>query len=147
MMEERNLHKIMAHLKERMAQKRVRQNIEKGRSEATVTIGRAAHLFDFSVSQLRDWEKTGLLQPKRPKEAIEGKNTSGHEGQRQYSFVELDKLAIIRELIQEAKINPGAIPSNIDEVWNDIISSASDEEDNESSRTLIQPGTRKIQTT
>jgi MerR HTH family regulatory protein len=140
MMEERNLHKITTHLKEKMAQKRVRQNIEKGRSEATVTIGRAASLFDFSVSQLRDWEKTGLLRPMRPKESIERKNTSGHEGQRQYSFVELDKLAIIRELIQEAKLNPGAIPSNIDEIWNDIIATEIDEESAEHKHIPINAG-------
>ncbi len=115
MMDERHLHKIREHLRSQEARERVRQRIERVRNEATVTIGRAARLFGFSESQLRDWEKSGLLSPQRPREGGEG-----HGGQRQYSLTELDKLAIIRELINGAGMSPGSIPSDVDEIWMEI---------------------------
>ncbi|HTI14088.1 MAG TPA: MerR family transcriptional regulator [Dictyobacter sp.] len=114
MMEERNLRRIAKHLQDESAQKRVQQNIQRGRNEVTVTIGRAARLFGFSESQLRDWEKLGLIKPMRPRENPDARQTTG---QRQYSFSELDKLAIIRELLDEARLTPSAIPHNIDEIW------------------------------
>ncbi len=116
-MDERNLPRIARHLKDEAAQQRVRQNIQRGRNEVTVTIGRAARLFGFSESQLRDWEKMGLIKPLRPTEGTDTKHTTG---QRQYSFSELDKLAIIRELLDEARVTPGSIPANIDEIWNTL---------------------------
>ncbi len=120
-MDERNLLRIARHLKDEAAQQRVRQNIQRGRNEVTVTIGRAARLFGFSESQLRDWEKMGLIKPLRPKERTDTKDTTG---QRQYSFSELDKLAIIRELLDEARVTPGSIPANIDEIWNELAPSS-----------------------
>lgn len=119
-MDERNLQRIARHLKDEAAQRRVYHNIQRGRNEVTVTIGRAARLFGFSESQLRDWEKMGLIKPLRPKEESVNKQTTG---QRQYSFAELDKLAIIRELLDEARMTPGAIPPNIDEIWSMLSSS------------------------
>ncbi|BCL82675.1 MerR family transcriptional regulator [Ktedonobacteria bacterium brp13] len=119
-MDERNLQRIARHLKDEAAQRRVYHNIQRGRNEVTVTIGRAARLFGFSESQLRDWEKMGLIKPLRPKEESANKQTTG---QRQYSFAELDKLAIIRELLDEARMTPGAIPPNIDEIWSMLASS------------------------
>ncbi len=116
-MNERNLPRIARHLKDEAAQQRVRQNIQRGRNEVTVTIGRAARLFGFSESQLRDWEKMGLIKPTRPGDGTDTKNATG---QRQYSFSELDKLAIIRELLDEARVTPGSIPANIDEIWNTL---------------------------
>lgn len=113
-MDERNLQRIAKHLKDEAAQRRVHHNIQRGRNEVTVSIGGASRLFGFSESQLRDWEKMGLIKPIRPKEGTESKQITG---QRRYSFVELDKLAIIRELLDEAHLTPGAIPSNIDEIW------------------------------
>src|SRR6266699_464677 len=89
-MNERSLQSIKDHLQKRDAQERIEQHIRRGRSEATVTIGRAARLFNFSENQLRDWEVRGLLNPLRSKDTT---------GQRQYSLAELDKLAVIRELI------------------------------------------------
>ncbi len=143
--EERNLQKIRKHLEDEGAQRRVRQNIQKGRNEVTVTIGRAARLFNFSESQLRDWEKIGLIKPMRPKEGAESKSMagqSGHSGQRQYSFTELDKLAIIRELLDEANLMPGSIPPNIDKIWHAIDTStqedAQDEQDTGESRNRYQ---------
>lgn len=121
-MERQNLQKIEQHLSDETVQERLRQNILRVHDEATVTIGRAARLFGFSESQLRDWEKSGLLKSQRSKELLENKNNSGnrHGGQRQYSFAELDKLAVIHELINELRLSPGSIPTNIDTIWNKI---------------------------
>ncbi|GHO89634.1 MerR family transcriptional regulator [Dictyobacter formicarum] len=121
-MDERNLQRIAKHLKDEAAQRRVHHNIQRGRNEVTVTIGRASRLFGFSESQLRDWEKMGLIKPIRPREDTESRQITG---QRQYSFAELDKLAIIRELLDEAHLTPGAIPPNINEIWSALASPAS----------------------
>ncbi|WP_172631984.1 MerR family transcriptional regulator [Dictyobacter arantiisoli] len=118
-MDERNLQRIARHLKDEVAQRRVYHNIQRGRNEVTVTIGRASRLFGFSESQLRDWEKMGLIKPIRPREGTDARQVTG---QRQYSFTELDKLAIIRELLDEAHLTPGAIPPNIDEIWSALAS-------------------------
>ena len=72
-MDERNLQRIARHLKDEAAQRRVHYNIQRGRNEVTVTIGRAARLFGFSESQLRDWEKMGLIKPIRPRKTRTGK--------------------------------------------------------------------------
>ncbi|GLV57617.1 hypothetical protein KDH_44530 [Dictyobacter sp. S3.2.2.5] len=121
-MDERNLQRIARHLKDEAAQRRVHHNIQRGRNEVTVTIGRASRLFGFSESQLRDWEKMGLIKPIRPREDTESRQITG---QRQYSFAELDKLAIIRELLDEAHLTPGAIPPNINEIWSALALPAS----------------------
>ena len=106
----RSPHIITTYLQKGDVQERIRQNIQRGRLEATVTIGRAARLFDFTENQLRDWEDRGLLKPMRT------------TGQRQYPPAELDKLAIIKELIEEGGFTPGSIPSDVDEIWNAITS-------------------------
>jgi DNA-binding transcriptional MerR regulator/GGDEF domain-containing protein len=104
---------IKNHLQNEDAKKRVLRNIQRGREEATVTIGRAARLFNFSENKLRDWENLGLLKPLRSKDVA---------GQRQYTPDELNKLAIIKELIEEGGFTPGSIPPNIDEIWASIAS-------------------------
>ena len=109
-MNERSLHIIQAYLQREDVQERIRQNIQRGRSEATVTIGRAARLFDFTENRLRDWEALGLLTPLKP------------TGQRQYTPEELDKLAIIKELIDEGGYTPSTIPPDIDRIWASIAS-------------------------
>lgn len=105
-MSERYRPNIEEFLQDEEVQERIQHDMERGRSEATVTIGRAASLFGFTENQLRDWEDRGLLKPLRPP-----------GGQRQYSLTELDKLAIIRELIN-ARYAPGEIPSHIGDIWN-----------------------------
>src|SRR5437588_4386165 len=107
-MDERTLQGIKQHLQNTDAQNRIVKNLQRGRSEATVTIGRSARLFDFTENQLRDWEVRHLLTPHK---------SAG--GQRLYPLSELDKLAIIRELLN-AKFSPGDIPDSIDKIWNAI---------------------------
>ncbi len=106
-MDERSLQSIKEHLQKEDAQKRILQHIQKGRAEATVTISRAAELFEFTENKLRDWEKYGFLNPLRP---------VGPMGRRLYTLRDLDKLAIIRELI-DTGYAPSDIPADIDEIW------------------------------
>ncbi len=110
-MDERTLEKIKKHLQDTETQSRIQQSIQRGRLDATVTIGRVAQLFDLKESKLRDLESRGLLNPLRSKE-----NT----GQRQYTPNELEKLAVIKELIDEGGYAPGDIPDNIYDIWNSI---------------------------
>src|SRR5438270_298072 len=58
-----------------------------------------------------------LLEPQRPPLEFtqDGKNTK----RRQYAPAELDKLAVIRELMDKG-FSPGTIPPNIDELWKEI---------------------------
>jgi DNA-binding transcriptional MerR regulator/GGDEF domain-containing protein len=107
-MDERTLQGIKQHLQNKDAQNRIVKDIQRGRLEATVTIGRAASLFNFTENQLRDWEVRHLLTPLK-----------SQGGQRLYPLSELDKLAIIRELLN-AKFTPGDIPDSIDKIWNAI---------------------------
>jgi DNA-binding transcriptional MerR regulator/GGDEF domain-containing protein len=105
-MEDRNHadKRVEDFLQEREMQIRIRDTIQRVRSEITVTIGRAASLFGFTENQLRDWEERGLLKPNYVNK------------QRQYSYADLDKLAIIR-VLTEAHFTPSEIPSNIEELW------------------------------
>ncbi len=47
----------------------------------------------------------------------EGKGPTGH---RQYSSAELDKLAIIRELVNQGGYTPGEIPLDVDRLWDRV---------------------------
>src|ERR1700687_4133998 len=87
-MDERSTQHIREHLQRKDVQERVQRYIEKGRAEATVTIGRAAELFNLSENRLRDWEEHSLLTPLRP---------TGPKGRRLYAPTELDKVAIMRD--------------------------------------------------
>src|SRR6266487_5365391 len=109
-MYERSLQSIREHLQKEDAQGRILQNIQRGRAEATVTISRAAELFEFTENKLRDWEKYGFLNPLRP---------VGSMGRRLYTLRELDKLASIRELI-DAGYAPSDIPPDIDQLWQSL---------------------------
>ena len=120
-MQERALQNITLHLSSREAQQRVLQNIRRVRNEAMVTIGQAARLFEFSESQLRDWERSGLLKPVRSAAPPDARSTVK---QRQYSFDELDKLALIYELIHYANMTPGHIPTDVNILWEEARASA-----------------------
>jgi len=110
-MDTRSIHNIRKHLEDTEAQQRVREDIARAREDATVTIGRAAELFDFSESQLRDWESKGLLNPRRSKDK---------GGQRLYALEELDKLALLKELMKTGGYSLGNIPSNISDIWHTL---------------------------
>ncbi len=110
-MEERQLKNIKRYLQSEDVQERIQQYMQRGRSEATVSIGRVAQLFQLKESKLRDWETRGLLKPLRSKDIT---------GQRQYSPAELDKLAIIKELVDEGGYAPSDIPPDIDSIWYSI---------------------------
>ena len=112
-MEEQNIQRVRRYLTDTHAQQRVREDIERAREDATVTIGRAAELFGFSESQLRDWESRGLLNPKRSKDK---------GGQRLYALEELDKLALLKELTEIGDYSIGSIPSNISDIWHSLLS-------------------------
>lgn len=107
-MEERNLDAIKEYLRRKDAQERIQQSIEHARAEATVTIGRMAQLFHMKESRIRDLEDRRLLSPWRSKDTT---------GQRQYSPSELEKLAVIRELLDQGRYTAGQIPENIADIW------------------------------
>jgi DNA-binding transcriptional MerR regulator/GGDEF domain-containing protein len=98
---------IREHLQKEDVQERILQYIQKGRDEATVTISRAADLFGITENKLRDWEEYGILNPLRP---------GGPKGRRLYTPAELDKLAVIRELIN-AGFPASEIPPDLDKLW------------------------------
>ncbi len=102
---------VIDHLRREDAQERIMQKMQKGRAEATVTISRAAELFDLSENRLRDWEEHGFLSPQRP---------TGPKGRRLYTPGELDKLAIIRELI-DAGYGPSDIPPDVDKIYYSLL--------------------------
>jgi DNA-binding transcriptional MerR regulator/GGDEF domain-containing protein len=116
MMNEPNIDRIRKHFQDKEVQERVTKHMLDARSKATVTISRAAGLFDFSESQLREWEKRGLLKTERMSLSENGKISKGH---RQFSPDELDKLALIKELLDE-DYSLSEIPQNIDVIWQQI---------------------------
>ncbi len=108
-MEDTNRQRIVRHLQDEEVQARIHSTIEQARSDATITIGRAAQLFRFKESKLREMEGLGLLHPIRNKDG----------GQRQYTWDDLDRLAIIRELV-DAKYGVLEIPGDIDRLWRSL---------------------------
>lgn len=113
-MTNRSLPDITTYLTDESVKERIRQNMQRIRREAMVTIGEAARLFGFSESQLRDWERLGLIKPVRPVESTdEARNV---RKQRQYSFEELDKLAAIYELLNHNDLTPGQIAQQINQL-------------------------------
>src|SRR5579864_2165477 len=116
-MNEPNVERVRKYLENKEVQERIQKRMLDARAKATVTISRAANLFNFTESQLREWEKRGLLKTDRPALLQDGKTSTGH---RQYSPEELDKLALIRELMDQ-DYGLSEIPQNIDAIWKQII--------------------------
>src|SRR5579864_8873745 len=117
-MNEPNVERVRKYLENKEVQERIQKRMLNARSKATVTISRAANLFSFTESQLREWEKKrGLLKTDRPALTQDGKTSTGH---RQYSPEELDKLALIRELMDQ-NYGLGEIPQNIDAIWKQVL--------------------------
>ncbi len=116
-MNEPNVERVRKHLESKEVQERIQKRMLDARAKATVTISRAASLFSFTESQLREWEKRGLLKTDRPALSQDSKTATGH---RQYTPEELDKLALIRDLMNEGYAF-GEIPQNIDEIWKQVL--------------------------
>jgi DNA-binding transcriptional MerR regulator/GGDEF domain-containing protein len=116
-MNEPNIERVRKYLQNKEVQERIQERMLDARSKATVTISRAAGLFNFTESQLREWEKRGLLKTDRPTLEQDGKTSAGH---RQFSPDELDKLALIRELMNQGYAL-SEIPQNIDDIWQQIL--------------------------
>jgi len=110
-MEEYARQRILQYLQDEEVQQRIREDIRRTQEEATVTIGRAADLFELlNESKLREMEVIGLLKPMRKE----------NKGQRQYAISELGKLAIIHDLMK-AKFGVQDIPRDIDEIWRSLV--------------------------
>jgi GGDEF domain-containing protein len=114
---QRSQQPIEAYLRQSDVQERIRRSIQEARENVTVTISKAASLFGFSESKLREWEKRGLLQTERSILSQDGKGSTGH---RQYSSAELDKLAVIHELINRGGYGAADIPPDVDRLWEQI---------------------------
>lgn len=112
-MHEINIEQIRKYLQDKEVQERIARSMVDAHLKATVTISKAAGLFGFSESQLREWEKRGLLNSQRTALREDNKVAKGH---RQFTPDELDKLAIIKELLDEG-YSISEIPQNIDEIW------------------------------
>lgn len=112
-----DVERVRKHLQSKEVQNRVQERMQEARSKATVTISRAAGLFGFSETQLREWERRGLLKVDRPALSSESKTSTGH---RQYSPDELDKLALIRELMDH-DYGLQEIPQDIDTIWKQVL--------------------------
>ncbi|HEY1350500.1 MAG TPA: MerR family transcriptional regulator, partial [Ktedonobacteraceae bacterium] len=114
-MNEQRKQSITQYLQQHENQVRIWKSMRQAREHITVTISRAASLFDFSEGKLREWEKRGLLQTARPLLASPGKGSTGH---RQYSQAELDKLAVIKDLLDHGyALND--IPPDVDRLWSE----------------------------
>src|SRR5436309_11838568 len=116
-MNEPDIERVRKYLQNKEVQERIQEHMQDARSKATVTISRAAGLFNFTESQLREWEKRGLLKTERTALSKDSKTSTGH---RQFSSDELDKLALIRELMDQG-YTLSEIPQNIDNIWQQIL--------------------------
>ena len=115
-MSDNDIERVKKYLQDKEVQERVTKRMNDARSKATVTISRAAGLFEFSESQLREWEKRGLLKSERTALPEESKTSRGH---RQFSPDELDKLALIKELMGQG-LTISEIPQNVDDIWEQV---------------------------
>src|SRR5450755_279712 len=106
-------HEIKEYLERKEVSERIQRSIQQARSNVTVTISKAASLFGFTESRLREWEKKGLLTADRS--ILDGK-----EGHRRYTTNELDKLAILQELFTNGDFSLSNIPVNFNKIWEGI---------------------------
>ena len=115
-MSDNDIERVKKYLQDKEVQERVTKRMNDARSKATVTISKAAGLFEFSESQLREWEKRGLLKSERTALPEESRTSRGH---RQFSPDELDKLALIKELMGQG-LTISDIPQNVDDIWEQV---------------------------
>jgi DNA-binding transcriptional MerR regulator/GGDEF domain-containing protein len=115
-MSDNDIERVKKYLQDKEVQERVTKRMNDARSKATVTISKAAGLFEFSEIQLREWEKRGLLKSERTTLPEDSKTSKGH---RQFSPDELDKLALIKELMDRG-YTISDIPQNVDDIWQQV---------------------------
>lgn len=101
---------IEDYLRQPDAQEKIQRKIIEAHSAATVTITRAAKLFGFSDTQLRDWDRLGFVRPARSNG--DGQDDKKH---RQYSRAELDVLAAIR-ILRDRNYSTSEIRQNIETI-------------------------------
>ena len=113
---EEKLKRIREHLQQKEVFERIQKKMEEARSGATVSTKRAATLFDMGEQQLRDWERRGLIRAERTpaSSSSAGKQTTGH---RQFTLDELDRLALVKELLSENICTLNDIPPNLLDIW------------------------------
>lgn len=110
-MDRRQLPAITDYLQDREVQERIQQKIGEVRTKATVTISRAAELFDFTENKLRDWEKRGLLSAERA-----AKQDGKGKPHRQYTPTDLDKLAVIQALL-DSGYSLSDLENEVEAIW------------------------------
>ncbi len=103
---------LVEYLRQPGTQEKIQLKIIEARSAATVTITRAADLFGFSDTQLRDWDRLGFVSPPRSDGAKQD-----DKKHRQYSRTELDVLAAIR-ILRDGSYSITEIKQNIGEIRN-----------------------------
>ena len=112
---------VQEYLRQSDIQEKIQRKMIEARSAATVTISRAADLFGFSDTQLRDWDRLGFVRPPRSDGAKQD-----DKRHRQYSHAELDVLAAIRILrdsgysITEIKQDIGVIREIANQLGQDV---------------------------
>ena len=131
-MDEQNLQIIKDYLQRKEVQKRIQIKIREWHSKVTVSIGKTHELVEFSENQLRKWEGKGLLQPEK---------TGTH---RYYSLQDLEKLAIIRVLMDD-KFPLRTIPLDIDSIWHSILKKNAQQSQNEQQDLLFKAVDKKIE--
>ncbi len=100
---------IERYFQSRELQKRVQSRGQIAHQGLFITISKVADLLGFTEMQIRDIEKRGLLGPKSP---------TGYY-HRRYGPDEIDRLALIKELIEEG-YSLNKIPPNFYELWLNI---------------------------
>lgn len=101
-------HSLKEYLRQPDTKEKIQRKMIEARSAATVTITRAADLFGFTDTQLRDWDRHGFVSPLRSDGAKQD-----DKKHRQYSRAELDVLAAIR-ILRDGSYSITEIKQNID---------------------------------
>ncbi len=108
----KSLPSIEEYLRHSDTQEKIQRKIIEARSAATVTITRAAEMFDFSDTQLRDWDNIIFTSSPR----VDGARQDDKK-HRQYSRAQLDILAAIR-ILKDSDYSITEIKQNIATIRN-----------------------------
>jgi GGDEF domain-containing protein len=117
--EEKDIQRIREYLANPEVQERILASMQDVWDKAAVTTRVAATIFDLGEQRLRDWENRGFLQGRRTANVASQKGKTGRS-HRQFTFNELTKLAILKELVDVGDFNFGSIPHNVEEIWNEV---------------------------